>query len=66
MAKAGILQNKKATGWNDDQEIDSLFKRHGVIYTPEPVVTDGTIITADGPMAATAFGQAIVKIIEQR
>ena len=66
LAKAGILQNKKATGWNDDQEIDSLFKRHGVIYTPEPVVTDGTIITADGPMAATAFGKAIVKIIEQR
>lgn len=63
LAKAGILHDKHATGWNDDNELGTLFKDYGVIYKPQPVVTDGTIITADGPMAAKAFGTAIAHMI---
>jgi len=66
LAKAGILKDKKATGWNDDNQLGALFKQYGVIYNPQPVVTDGTIITADGPMSAGKFGQAIVNSIEHR
>lgn len=65
LAKAGILKDKKATGWNDDHELETLFKQYGVIYNPEPVITDGNIITADGPQSAAHFGQAIVTIMKQ-
>jgi putative intracellular protease/amidase len=30
------------------------------------VVSDGNIITANGPAAATAFGEAILKALERR
>ncbi len=65
LAKAGILTNKKATGWNDDHELDAIFKQYNVQYVHEPVVIDGTIITADGPMSAKDFGKAIVDMIER-
>ena len=60
LAHAGLLQGKKATGWNDDHKLDDLFKQYHAIYIKSPVVTDGNIITADGPRAASAFGKAIV------
>lgn len=59
LAKAGILTGKHATGWDDDGELSGIFNANGVIYERKPVVTDGNIITANGPMSAEAFGHAI-------
>jgi len=60
LAKANILSGKQVTGWVDEQgtqknEIESA----GATFTGEPVTIDGNIITANGPSAATAFGEAI-------
>ena len=62
LARAGILQGKKATIYNDDPAIAELGKG-GAIYVSSPVVVDGTIITANGPSAAPAFGEKVAKAI---
>ena len=63
LAKAGVLQGKKATGWNNDEKLEEIFEEHGVQYERAPVVTDGWVITADGPASAEAFGEAILKVL---
>jgi len=65
LAKAGVLKGKKATGWNDDNELDSVFKKAGVIYIKNPVVIDENIVTADGPRSAALFGDTIVKLLKK-
>lgn len=63
LAHAGILSGKSATGWNDDDKLENIFAEHNVTYIPQPVVVDHTIITADGPQAAQAFGTIIVEVV---
>ena len=58
LANAGILKGKKATCW--DGEAENLQKK-GARYTGADVEQDGNIITGNGPMAATAFGQKIAE-----
>jgi protease I len=65
LAKAGILKDKKATGWDDDNELTELFKKHGTIYTKEGVVLDGAIVTATGPATATDFGKALAQLAKK-
>lgn len=64
LAKAGVLTGKKATGWDEDHELDKIFAQHGVTYEHKPVVTDGNIVTATGPRAAQEFGKAIVTVVK--
>jgi len=65
LAAAGILQGKKATGWDEDNKLSGIFQQHKVTYIKEPVVVDGSLITANGPSAAEAFGSAIVNVLQQ-
>ena len=61
LARAGILKGKKATCFpSDSQDLVSL----GVTFTGKPVEKDGRIITANGPDAAKAFGEALVLALE--
>ncbi|MCL2460519.1 MAG: DJ-1/PfpI family protein [Euryarchaeota archaeon] len=62
LARAGILQGKNATVFNDDSFIAEL-KTGGATYVSSPIVVDGTIITGNGPSAAPAFGEKIAKAI---
>ena len=64
LAKAGVLKKKKATGWDGDDKLSSIFAEHGVEYIHQDVVTDGIIITATDPSAAQAFGEAIVTLLQ--
>ena len=64
LANAHVLRNKKATGWNNDGHLEDIFSNNQVTYVHEPVVVDGTIVTADGPKAADDFGDSIVKILD--
>ncbi len=59
LAKSGVLRGKKATGWNGDEKLGELLKEGGAVYEPMPVVVDGRVVTADGPMSAEGFGRAI-------
>lgn len=61
LAKAGVLQGKKATVWSSsmDRSPIKILKEGGAIYQDEDVVVDGNIITANGPAAAKKFGEAL-------
>jgi len=63
LAKAGVLQGKKATVWNSlmDKSAVKTLKENGAIYQDEVVVVDGKIITGNGPDAAKEFGEEIIK-----
>ncbi|MDO4890417.1 MAG: DJ-1/PfpI family protein [Coriobacteriaceae bacterium] len=61
LAHAGLLRGAEATSFVDDQ--DDL-RKHGVKVSTSPVVetevNGAPVITANGPQAAFAFGQALV------
>jgi protease I len=65
LAKAGVLRGKKATVWSSalDKSPIEVLEENEVIYTAESVVQDGKIITANGPIAAKEFGEAIVEAL---
>jgi len=65
LAKAGVLRDKYATGWNEDGLLDALFKEYGVVYLPEEkVVVDSNTITATDPSAAEEFGKRIIELLQ--
>lgn len=65
LAKAGVLKNKRATGWDGDGELAGIFKQCGVEYVKEDVVVDSNVITANGPAAAEEFGKKIVGLLSK-
>lgn len=66
LAKAGLLSERRATGWNGDHELSRIFDDHSVIYEQAPVVVDDRIITADGPASAEMFGIAIDESLKNK
>jgi protease I len=62
LAQAGVLKGKKATVWIDDAAIEEIRKGGGT-FVSQPVVSDGKIITANGPPASGAFGEKVAKAI---
>jgi len=63
LAKAGVLAGKKATVWSSpmDKSTIKILKENGAEYVESNVVSDGNIITANGPEAAEDFAQEIIK-----
>jgi protease I len=66
LARAGILKNKRATGWNGDNALAALYKECDVHFDPKDVVVDERIVTATGPHAAREFGEQIIAQMEER
>jgi protease I len=64
LARAGVLHHKEATGWDEDGELELVFKESDTTYVKKPVVTDGNVITATNPRAAEEFGKAIVELMQ--
>jgi protease I len=65
LASAGVLKGLHATGWNNDDMLESIFLNNGVEYTHLSVVVDGRVITADGPMSAKDFGRKIHEVLSR-
>ena len=65
LAKAKVLENKKATGWDEDNNLAEIFKTYNVTYIKQPVVADGNVITANGPHAALSFGHEIANTLKK-
>ena len=65
LAKAGVLHGKRATGWDEDGKLKYVFEKRDVVYEYAPVVTDGRIVTADGPASAKEFGEAIAAVLSK-
>lgn len=60
LARAGLLEGKRATAF-ESQEEDLVV--HGATWVQAPVVVDGRVVTANGPAAAADFGEAIVGLL---
>ncbi|MBI3031989.1 DJ-1/PfpI family protein [Candidatus Woesearchaeota archaeon] len=64
LAKAEVLEGKSATIWNEDGQQSEVLHDFGAIFVDESVVVDEGLVTADGPAAATAFGEKIVEMLQ--
>lgn len=60
LAKAGLLEGKKATCWPG---VGDILRSAGAEYTEKPVESDGLIVTGDGPDSAYAFGLKIAELL---
>lgn len=60
LARAGLLQGKRATAFSSREED---LTTHGAIWTGAEVEVDGAIVTANGPEAAYAFGMTIADLL---
>jgi len=65
LAKAGVLEGKKATVWSSamDKSAIKTLEQNKATYEDNPVVIDGKIITASGPSAAEEFGEKIKELL---
>lgn len=61
LARAGVITGKKVTSFPAEAE---LIEKNGAHYTGKEIELDGRLITANGPAAAPAFGEAIRKMLE--
>lgn len=59
LARAGILKDKKATVYHDEESINEL-KVNGAIYVDERVIVSDSIITARDPQSAKDFALKIL------
>lgn len=68
LAKAGVLEGKKATVWSSPMDRGPVrtLKEGGAIYQEELVVVDGKLVTAVGPEAAEEFGEKLVKVLTEK
>lgn len=64
LAYAGVLDGKRATA-HPRSGVRELMERRGGTYTGAKVEIDGKLVTANGPDAAEAFGQTLVKALGQ-
>jgi len=66
LAKAGVLDGKKATVWSSvmDKSAVKILEENGAIFQKDSVVVDGKIVTGNGPGAAKEFGEKIVEILQ--
>ena len=65
LAKAGVLNGKRATVWahsNNKEGVD-ILEENGAKYVNQDVVIDEKVITANGPEAAEKFGKKILEVL---
>jgi protease I len=63
LAKAGVLEGKKATVFSTPDSISAL-QRGGAILVDNNVVVDSRLVTANGPASAEEFGNALVNLLK--
>lgn len=62
LARAGILQGKKATFFNSPISLGEM-RAAGAVLVDKAVVSDSRIITANGPAAATEFAETFIRTL---
>lgn len=63
LAKAHALVGKKATGWDEDNALQTILEGHGAHYERKDMVTDGLVVTAKNPAAAELFADGIMRVL---
>lgn len=66
LAKAYALEGKKATGWDEDNALETILVGHGAIYDKKDIVTDGLVVTATGPKTAELFADGIIRVLTKK
>ncbi|MFH1444092.1 MAG: DJ-1/PfpI family protein [Candidatus Peregrinibacteria bacterium] len=63
LAKAKVLQGKRATVWDDGEGTqEALLIQAGAEATGDSVTRDGLIVTGNGPDAAEEFGRTLAEL----
>jgi len=62
LAKAGVLEGRKATVFKTSESLSAL-ESGGAVLVDQSVVVDGRVVTANGPGAAEGFGNELVKLL---
>jgi protease I len=62
LARAGVLSGKKATVFHSPGSTIEL-KRGGAALVDGDVVTDGMVVTANGPSASETFAKAVIDLL---
>ena len=60
LCKAGLLKGRRATVWSS---MSGRLEECGARYTGKNVEIDGRIVTANGPWAAKAFANAVLRLM---
>lgn len=64
LAKAKVLEGRKATVWDDGQGTqERIVEQAGAECTGDSVTVDGKIVTGNGPEAAREFGRTLVELL---
>jgi protease I len=65
LARAGILEGKRATVWTSpmDKSGVKILESNKASYVNQPVVVDEGIITADGPNSAGDFARKVIEVL---
>lgn len=62
LAKAGLLSGKKCTVYRTPESVKEIEAVGGRLQK-DHVVVDGKVVTGDGPDAARAFAEAVLKLL---
>ncbi len=67
LAYAGLLEGKRATVFNEDQDHvgENILREKGALYTRADVIVDGNFVTACGPKPAEEFALAVVGVFHE-
>ncbi|MCX6761218.1 MAG: DJ-1/PfpI family protein [Candidatus Nealsonbacteria bacterium] len=68
LAKAGVLEGKKATVWTSptDKSAVKILKKNGAEFNNEMAVIDGMIVTGNGPGASKEFAMKVMEVLAQQ
>jgi len=68
LARAGILEGKRATVWSSalDRRPIQLIQEEGAIFENKPVVVDARLVTATGPQVVKEFAEAIIQVSKKK
>ncbi|MFQ5976270.1 MAG: DJ-1/PfpI family protein, partial [Candidatus Hydrothermarchaeales archaeon] len=64
LAKAGLLEGKKATVF-PGQDTFSELKKGGAILVDEGVIATGMLVTGCGPEVSEEFGRSVVNVLSR-
>jgi len=64
LAKARVLEGKKATVWDDGQGTQrEILEQAGAEFTGDSVTVDGLIVTGNGAEASEEFGRTLTELL---
>lgn len=62
LAKAQVLEGRRATVWDGDGRQSPILVQYGAQYTGDSVTVDGLVVTGNGPEAAEEFGRTLAAL----